>query len=243
MIKTFENELFGQIRTMMRNEEVLFNLYDAGISLGYTTVSKGRTYLHKSRVVDISKTLGITGLYAAYNFSVLEILSEIDFDNTYISEEDLYDLIFESKAKNSRQFRKWVTNEVLPSIRRDGMYISDEATHEQVKYNVSNFMTNLDDYNITKLYSLIEEFLAFHRQHKTRLLYKRKNSKHHGNKKLKDHIESMEDIRNELISFLDAKIQQFNDSRQAGLAQEYVRIKGMVGLKVENMRYRTAACR
>ncbi|WP_340028496.1 BRO family protein [Paenibacillus sp. FSL H7-0940] len=162
---------------------------------------------------------------------------------TIINEEALYDVIFDSRKPEAKSFRKWVTSEVLPAIRRDGMYISDEATHEQVKYNVPNFMANLDDYNITKLYNLIEEFLAFHRQHKTRLPYKRKNSKHHGNKKLKDHIESMEDIRNELISFLDVKIQQFNDYHQAGLAQEYVRIKGMVEWKVENMRYRTAACR
>ncbi|MEI2281231.1 Bro-N domain-containing protein [Paenibacillus polysaccharolyticus] len=164
-------------------------------------------------------------------------------NSTIINEDGLYDVIFDSKKPEAKLFRKWVTGEVLPTIRRDGLYVSDEATHEQVKFNVSNFMANLDDYNITKLYSLIEDFLAFHRQHKTRLPYKRKNSKHHGNKKLKDHIESMEDIRNELISFLDVKIQQFNDYHQAGLAQEYVRIKGMVEWKVENMRYRTAACR
>jgi len=179
------------------------------------------------------------------NKSVITKLVSTDnkmYDTTLYSARGITEICRWARTDNADEFFDWVTD-AIETIRRDGMFISDEATHEQVKYSVSNFMSNLDDYNITKLYSLIEEFLAFHRQHKTRLPYKRKNSKHHGNKKLKDHIESMEDIRNELISFLDVKIQQFNDYHQAGLAQEYVRIKGMVEWKVENMRYRTAACK
>lgn len=164
-------------------------------------------------------------------------------EKTIISEDGLYDVIFESRKPQAKEFRKWVTSDVLPEIRKNGMYISEDATHEQVKFNITNFMSNIDDYNITKLYDLIEQFLSYHREKKTRLPYERKNIKRHGNKKLKDHIDSMEDIRDQLVSYLNVKIDTYNNSNQAGLAQEYVRIRGMVEWKVENMRYRSAACK
>ncbi|QWU14452.1 BRO family, N-terminal domain [Paenibacillus sophorae] len=244
MIKTFEHELFGQIRTTVKDDEVYFNLYDTGLALGYTKKNGiGTVYLFKDRLAKICESFDITGVYGTYTDEKAMITKESDFENLYIIEENIYDLIFESQAKNARSFRKWVTSDVLPAIRRDGMYVSEDATHEQVKFNPDVFMSNLDDYNITKLYDLIEAFLSFHREKKTRLPFKRKSAKHHGNKKFKDHIDSMEEIRDQLMSFLEAKIHQFNDSNQAGLAQEYVRIKGMVHWKVENMRYRTAACK
>ncbi|MGN7354393.1 BRO family protein [Paenibacillus amylolyticus] len=204
-----------------------------GECLMYSNPQKAIDNLHerkKDRLDKFSVTLSLRGA------------DNKQYDTSLYNARGITEICRWARTDNADDFFDWVT-EVIEGIHRDGLYVSDEATHEQVKFNVSNFMANLDDYNITKLYNLIEEFLAFHRQHKTRLPYKRKNSKHHGNKKLKDHIDSMEDIRNELVSFLDVKIQQFNDSRQAGLAQEYVRIKGMVEWKVENMRYRTAACR
>ncbi|MHB0943236.1 BRO-N domain-containing protein [Paenibacillus sp. ALE1] len=243
MIKTFEHELFGQVKTMTRDEEVYFNLHDTGIALGYTKKNnEGRVYLRKDKLVNIAETLDIKGVSLGDTIHKL-IGSNIDFENTYIAEENMYDLIFESKAKNARAFRKWVTSEVLPTIRRDGMYLSDDATHEQVKFNPDVFMSNLDDYNITKLYDLISEFLSFHRKKKTRLAFKRTHKSRHGNKTLKNHIESMEELRDALVHYLNIKIKSFNDSNQAGLAQEYVRIREMVRVSVENMRYRTAACR
>ncbi|KAF6630487.1 Bro-N domain-containing protein [Paenibacillus sp. EKM208P] len=244
MIKTFEHELFGQIRTALQDESIYFNLFDAGMALGYSRNNgKGSILLRKDKLSDICKTLDINGVTLGDTHNIYAINKEIDFENTYIAEEYLYDLIFESKAKNARSFRKWVTSEVLPTIRRDGMYISDDATHEQVKFNPDVFMSNLDDYNITKLYDLISEFLSFHRKKKTRLAYKRTHKSRHGNKTLKNHIESMEELRDTLVHYLNIKIKSFNDSNQAGLAQEYIRIREMVRVSVENMRYRTAACK
>ncbi|MEI3613725.1 BRO-N domain-containing protein [Pseudogracilibacillus sp. SO30301A] len=52
-------------------------------------------------------------------------------DITIINESGLYALIFKSKKKEARAFRKWVTSEVLPTIRKDGGYISSDITDEQ----------------------------------------------------------------------------------------------------------------
>ncbi|MEV3103197.1 Bro-N domain-containing protein, partial [Paenibacillus larvae] len=45
---------------------------------------------------------------------------------TIINEDGLYDVILESRKSEAREFRKWVTRDVLPSIRKTGMYAADE---------------------------------------------------------------------------------------------------------------------
>ena len=47
-----------------------------------------------------------------------------------VNESGLYALIFGSKLPKAKQFKHWVTNEVLPAIRKQGAYISDKLTYE-----------------------------------------------------------------------------------------------------------------
>ncbi|NEZ02054.1 Bro-N domain-containing protein [Bacillus shackletonii] len=160
---------------------------------------------------------------------------------TFLTEDGLYEVLMQSRKPVAKPLKKEIKL-ILKELRLKGVVVSENATYEQVKYNVDTFLANLDDYNITKLYGLIEGFLEFHREKKTRIPFKRKHSARHGNKKYKDHIESMEEIRDYLVDYLNAKIDSFNSSNQAGLAQEYIRIREMVRVNVENMRFRTAAC-
>lgn len=46
---------------------------------------------------------------------------------TFINEDGLYDVIFDSRKPEAKKFRKWVTSEVLPSIRKHGAYMTDET--------------------------------------------------------------------------------------------------------------------
>ena len=48
-----------------------------------------------------------------------------------VNESGLYALIFGSKLPEAKQFKRWVTNEVLPAIRKQGAYISDKLTYEE----------------------------------------------------------------------------------------------------------------
>lgn len=89
--------------------------------LGYTKQAKGNTYLRKDKIQNICESLKIKGLSSSDNFE--NVTLDTDFDNTRITEDALYDLILESKAKNARKFRKWITAEILPSIRMTGGYI------------------------------------------------------------------------------------------------------------------------
>jgi prophage antirepressor-like protein len=96
------------------NGEPLFELYSTGAALGYSrwTESKGKQYfkIEKTRIDTVMKNGSITGL--AHN------------GQTYLTEEILYDFMLEAKTAKCKSFRKWVTSEVLPSIRNTGGYVA-----------------------------------------------------------------------------------------------------------------------
>lgn len=160
----------------------------------------------------------------------------------FVTEDGLYEVLMQSRKPIAKQLKKEIKL-ILKEIRTKGMFITEEATHEQVTFNVDVFFTNLDNYNVINLYTLVEDFLTYHRDKKTRLPFKRSHKARHGNKKYKDHLQSMEEVRDYLVDYLNAKISLFNKTNQAGLAQEYIRIREMVRVTIENMRYRSAACR
>ncbi len=133
-LQIFNSQEFGQVRIALINDEPVLNLSDVCFRLGYTKDAKGKTYLFKDRVENICQSLSIKGLYITYNdmtgLSIngdeMVITKDIDFDNTWINEEDFYDLCFESKAKHAKKFRKWVTSEILPTIRKTGGYVNND---------------------------------------------------------------------------------------------------------------------
>ncbi|MFJ7916078.1 MULTISPECIES: hypothetical protein [unclassified Lysinibacillus] len=56
-LKTFNHHIFGNIRVLIQNNELTFNLYDIGFALGYTKTAKGITYLRKENLLTSVKTL------------------------------------------------------------------------------------------------------------------------------------------------------------------------------------------
>ena len=124
-LKIFKNETFGKIRVALLNQEPIFNLYDVCFDLGYTKTDGRKLYLRKELIENTCEVLEILGL--SLTDREIQITKEIDFENTWITEEDFYNLCFESKAKNARPFRKWVTSEVLPSIRKTGEYKAEKT--------------------------------------------------------------------------------------------------------------------
>lgn len=107
-IQIFTNEQFGEIRTVEENGNVLFCGADIAKSLGYSNPSKALS--------DHCK--GITKRYTP--------TSSGDQEMSYITEGDVYRLIARSKLPGADKFERWVFDEVLPSIRKHGMYAIDE---------------------------------------------------------------------------------------------------------------------
>ena len=113
-IQTFNNNKFGDLRTLLVNNIPYFIGKDVTDRLEYQNGSRDiiRHVDEEDRVN--SKTQG-----------------QIDLDlgqrgGWIINESGLYSLILSSKLPNAKAFKKWVTSEVLPSIRKHGLYATDE---------------------------------------------------------------------------------------------------------------------
>ena len=60
-------------------------------------------------------------------------------DTQFLTEDALYDFMLEAKTDKCKSFRKWVTKEVLPSIRKTGGYVKEEREEDFINNNFSSF--------------------------------------------------------------------------------------------------------
>ena len=109
-IQIFQNEQFGKVRiTMNENDEPLFCLADVAKALGYSNPAKA--------VIDHCK--GVTILETPTQSGIQPI--------KYGKESEVYRLTMKSKLPNAEKFQDWVCDEVLPSIRKHGAYMTNET--------------------------------------------------------------------------------------------------------------------
>lgn len=113
-LKIFENEEFGQVRTVMRDGEVWFIARDVAEALGYANASDAISKHVDREDKGIAKcdTLGGTQ------------------ELTVLNESGLYSLILSSKLGSAKRFKRWVTSEVLPAIRKNGSYEMSRLSKE-----------------------------------------------------------------------------------------------------------------
>lgn len=107
----FYHEEFGRIRTIIHHNEHWFVASDIAKSLGYRMASD------MTRNLDLDE-MGTHGVSTPGGIQHM----------TVISESGLYSAILSSKLPNAKKFKKWVTSEVLPSIRKNGGYISGQES-------------------------------------------------------------------------------------------------------------------
>lgn len=117
-IEIFKNEEFGQVRTMLINNEPYFVGKDVAEILGYSNSSKAVS----THVDDEDKILEM--IAHSQNGNVVKTQTAL------INESGLYSLILSSKLPNAKKFKKWVTSEVLPSIRKHGAYMTENTLEE-----------------------------------------------------------------------------------------------------------------
>lgn len=116
-IKLFSNPEFGEIRTLKVNDEPLFLLADVCQVLDLFQGDVKRRL--EGGVVSTQPILDRLGRKQLANF---------------VNEDGLYDVILDSRKPEARGFRKWITSEVLPTIRKTGGYITshEEDTPETI---------------------------------------------------------------------------------------------------------------
>lgn len=116
--KVFENEQFGQIRVELINNEPWFVGKDVADALGYSDTAQAvRDHVEDEDkgVVEMTTPGGVQKMVS-------------------INESGFYSLVLSSRISTAKMFKRWVTSEVLPSIRKTGGYIatSDDMTDEEI---------------------------------------------------------------------------------------------------------------
>ena len=110
-ISTFNNPEFGAVRTTAINDEPYFIGKDVAVVLGYSNPRKAII----DHVDEDDK--GVT------KCDTLGGIQEL----TVINESGLYSLILSSKLPTAKKFKRWITHDVIPAIRKTGGYVNDTA--------------------------------------------------------------------------------------------------------------------
>ncbi len=109
-LQVFKNSEFGDVRVFVVDNEPYFYLVDVCSVLGLSQTNKVKERLNKDgwNTIPVIDSLGRTQ------------------QATFINESNLYKVIFQSRKTEAERFTEWVTSEVLPSIRKNGMYAKEE---------------------------------------------------------------------------------------------------------------------
>lgn len=135
-IEIFKNEEFGEVRTIEKNGSVLFCGSDIAKALGYARPADAISAHCKG-------------------VCVLPTPSAGGVQNTkFITEGDIYRLIAHSKLPSAERFERWVFDEVLPSIRKNGGYISN------ADLMVNTYFSNLPDEQKVVIKGLLTNIVA-----------------------------------------------------------------------------------
>lgn len=113
VLQIFNNEEFGEIRTVVVNDEPMFCLIDIckALELSNSRIVADRLDEDERRKLDLHR----------------------QGETWFVTESGLYAVILRSDKPNAKKFRKWVTSEVLPSIRKTGSYNKPMSTAEKIQ--------------------------------------------------------------------------------------------------------------
>lgn len=115
-LQIFNNEEFGEIRTITKDNEPMFCLADVCKALELSNPSMIKSRLNEKGISNID-TLTTGGKQKLL----------------YVNESNLYKTIFQSRKESAERFTDWVTSEVLPSIRKTGSYGMPKTTGGQIQ--------------------------------------------------------------------------------------------------------------
>lgn len=116
-IQVFQSPQFGQVRTAGTSDNPLFCLADLCKAVGLQNPSsvKARLDAEDVQLIDLHALNSTEGTGAGNTIS------------NFVTESGFYDVLLQSSSPKVKPFRKWVTSEVLPSIRKTGGYIASSA--------------------------------------------------------------------------------------------------------------------
>lgn len=155
LVQVFNNSEFGSVRTVIIDDEPWFMGKDVAEILGYSNPRKAIL----DHVDGEDKTDGVT------------IRDSIGREQTpiFINESGLYSLIVLSKLESAKRFKRWITSEVIPSIRKHGGYVYDPEKF--INENFPSFTEETKKNMILDLYNVNKQLTAKVEEQKPKVTY------------------------------------------------------------------------
>jgi anti-repressor protein len=120
-MKLFNSEEFGEVSIIVENNKEYFEATTVASILGYLNPQKAIRDHCKDPGVTIRSVGVVTGKKADGSDAIQTV------NKKFIDEGNLYRLIIKSKLHSAQKFERWIFDEVLPSIRKNGAYMTDEV--------------------------------------------------------------------------------------------------------------------
>ena len=208
--------------------EPLFEIYNVGMMLGYVVITKGKEYPRKERIEKVVENAEITGVFHG--------------GKLYLTEEMVYDFMLEAHTKPCKRFKKWLSKEVLPSIRKHGAYIGENADENYInnemrfgnKTTIKTF-ANADPAVVNKLYSEFKEYIDTEYKNNTDVRKSRYSSVEKGLERLLENMGTnvnniglcynIQVLINEVLSDIKTLGNRINGGKRAGLTRQNKKLK------------------
>ena len=113
------------VEILVLDEQILFNPYDVAECLGIVDVKSSIRKFNKNQVITVKNS-------DVHDMHFRKIANR---GENFLTESGLYKLIFKSNKPEAEAFQDWVTDEVLPEIRKKGHYIDESATDESLDFD------------------------------------------------------------------------------------------------------------
>ena len=120
-LKVFENDEFGQLSVIVKNNKEYIEAIEVATILGYSN-PRDAVNRHCDEDGVVFSDVGVVTGIRKDNSEIIQVVTK-----KFIDEGNLYRLIVKSKLPSAKKFEKWVMEEVLPSIRKHGAYMSEEV--------------------------------------------------------------------------------------------------------------------
>ena len=206
--------------------EVLFNPYHVGGCLDIKDTKSSIRNFNEKQVIKL-KNSDVRDMH----FRKLNNAGE-----NFLTESGVYKLIFQSHKKEAEEFQDWVTDEVLPSIRKHGAYISDnEENVDQgyIKYTYGQLGNTFSSCALENVDSEYKTCMEFHEDNNTRMEYQ-KSSKTRRCDKLKTHADSKITIMKKILEVITTR----KDSlKSAGLREELIKLEGVINVDIKTIQH------
>ena len=191
LLTKFTNDEFGELRVLTIDEEPMFIGEELVEKLGYKIDGTTSYSKYVKKYCDKED-------YMKMNNSNLELfgISDLGRKGGYlVNESGMYSLILESELPSAKNFKRWVTKEVLPSIRKHGAYIGENADENYVnneirfgnKTTIKTF-ANADPAMVNKLYSEFKEYIDTEYKDNTKIRKSRYSSVEKGLNRLLENM-------------------------------------------------------